>query len=165
MSAVFTPKAGALNLTGNPPQFRRVEVDSLQNLLQKISEHKERYPQKTPIFRGYFAKHKRNVLSPELELSEVFMTGLERAVRPIDLTLRLAPQLEIAITREFIRRAHHYSVVLPERLHYFEWLALMQHHGAPTCFLDWTHSVHVAAPFRAIESSLASRRHAGRLDA
>jgi hypothetical protein len=48
---------------------------------------------------------------------------------------------------EFQRRAHHVlpSAHLPNST--AEWLAMMQHYGAPTRFLDWTRSPFVAAYF------------------
>lgn len=56
------------------------------------------------------------------------------------------------VMREFRRRAHQYVRDLPDIDDDLEWLALMQHHGAPTRLLDWTRSPHVAA-FFAAESS------------
>jgi hypothetical protein len=58
--------------------------------------------------------------------------------------------------REFRRRAHHYSISVPERDDDLEWLALMQHHGAPTRLLDWTRSPQVAAFFAAQSSNSAN---------
>jgi hypothetical protein len=42
---------------------------------------------------------------------------------------------------------------IPEEDNYFEWLALMQHHGAPTRLLDFTWSPYVAA-FFALERAI-----------
>jgi len=59
---------------------------------------------------------------------------------------------EVVLLNNFQRRAHHYINDLPSIDDRLEWLALMQHHGAPTRLLDFTHSFYVAA-FFAIESA------------
>ena len=53
--------------------------------------------------------------------------------------------LEDKIRIEFKRQAHHYLTKTPESE--FEWLALMQHYGAPTRLLDFTKSAWVALFF------------------
>lgn len=64
------------------------------------------------------------------------------------------PQVaEQYIVREFKRRAHHYLRDLPDDEDDLEWLALMQHHGAPTRLLDWTKSAYIAAFFAAESAS------------
>lgn len=60
------------------------------------------------------------------------------------------------VMREFRRRAHHYVKDVPRDDDDLEWLALMQHHGAPTRLLDWTRSAHVAAFFAAQSSNSAN---------
>jgi hypothetical protein len=60
------------------------------------------------------------------------------------------------VEREFRRRAHQYIVGVPSGDDDLEWLALMQHHGAPTRLLDWTRSAHVAAFFAAQSSNLTN---------
>jgi hypothetical protein len=47
----------------------------------------------------------------------------------------------------FQRRAHHYITDPPKFSERLDWLALMQHHGAPTRLLDFTHSFYVASFF------------------
>jgi hypothetical protein len=53
------------------------------------------------------------------------------------------------VMREFRRRVYRYSTSAPQRDDDLEWLALMQHHGAPTRLLDWTRSAQIAAFFAA----------------
>lgn len=60
------------------------------------------------------------------------------------------PQQESRILRIFKRKAHLLMDHLPNENDSFEWLGLMQHHGAPTRLLDFTWSPFVAT-FFAIE--------------
>jgi len=72
---------------------------------------------------------------------------------PLTATIeRFALRPEVAqdyVIREFRRRVHHYSTSAPQCDDDLEWLALMQHHGAPTRLLDWTRSAQIAAFFAA----------------
>ena len=54
---------------------------------------------------------------------------------------------EERIIRIFRRKAHQFLKHIPEEENTFEWLALMQLHGAPTRLLDFTWSPYVAAFF------------------
>ena len=55
--------------------------------------------------------------------------------------------VEIRLSREFRRAYHDYATHIPSQGSVIEWLALMQHHGAPTRLLDFSYSVYVAAYF------------------
>ncbi len=69
--------------------------------------------------------------------------SIERAAR------RYPGTAEDYVESEFKRRAHHYLFDLPDDQDDLEWLALIQHYGAPTRLLDWTRSAYVAAFFAA----------------
>jgi hypothetical protein len=60
---------------------------------------------------------------------------------------------EARILRIFKRKAHQFLERPPEWDDDFQWLALMQHHGAPTRLIDFTWSPYVAA-FFALERAL-----------
>ena len=70
---------------------------------------------------------------------QVYGWGLESS---LDRAAHASNRLEAALYlyRAFKRRAHHYLTNLPHFEDHLEWLALMQHHGAPTRLLDWTRS-------------------------
>lgn len=64
------------------------------------------------------------------------------------------PQQEYRSLRIFRRKAHLLLTRVPNDGDSFQWLALMQHHGAPTRLLDFTWSPYVAA-FFALERATA----------
>ena len=57
--------------------------------------------------------------------------------------------------RIFQRKAIHFLEKVPETADLFRWMAIMQHHGAPTRLLDFTWSPYVAA-FFALESATSN---------
>lgn len=81
----------------------------------------------------------------------------ERTLRPgIERIASKPGRAEDYVEQEFKRRAHHYLSDLPDDEDDLEWVALMQHYGAPTRLLDWTRSAYVAA-FFAAESAVYKR--------
>ena len=71
----------------------------------------------------------------------------ERACKRFGVSKKDKARLETNMIREFKRRLHHYTANIPSNDADDEWLALMQHHGAPTRLLDFTYSHYVAAYF------------------
>jgi hypothetical protein len=70
------------------------------------------------------------------------------------------------ILRAFMRKAHLLLERVPEADNTFEWLGLMQHHGAPTRLIDFTWSPYVAAFFaleRAAEEAAVWALHPARM--
>ncbi|MEX2490476.1 MAG: FRG domain-containing protein [Nitrospirales bacterium] len=74
-------------------------------------------------------------------------TTLERAGRRFSLSPDLLPAAESWLITEFQRHAHRFATGLPEPVDRMRWMALMQHHGAPTRLLDCTYSFYVAMHF------------------
>src|SRR6266511_109532 len=74
-------------------------------------------------------------------------TALARYLRDFGVDPRAWTEQESRILRIFKRKAHQYLHQPPDLDDDFQWLALMQHHGAPTRLLDFTWSPYVAAFF------------------
>lgn len=72
--------------------------------------------------------------------------GLENAIERTDF-IRYYKGIEIDFLSEFQRGARNYLNKDELPGHLIEWLALMQHHGAPTRLLDFTKSPYIAAYF------------------
>lgn len=84
---------------------------------------------------------RRPLLEPALQ------KGLDAADRAYSVSA-----IEGGLLRRFKRQCHHYTLAVPGDENIMEWLALMQHYGAPTRLSDWTYSFWVAV-FFAIEEA------------
>jgi len=76
--------------------------------------------------------------------------GVRDACWNLESTLDRVPwpkkrwKLEAGLVRKFQRHGHLYDTIAPKMSSIMEWLALMQHYGAPTRLLDFTYSFWVA---------------------
>lgn len=74
-------------------------------------------------------------------------TTLERVLADFEVPRENWAKYEQCLLHAFRRKAHKYSLRLPDQDDNLAWLALMRHYGAPTRLLDWTYSFFVAAHF------------------
>jgi hypothetical protein len=81
-------------------------------------------------------------------------SSLSRYFQNFNVAAQAWPGQEDRILRIFKRKAHQFLDKPPDPDDDFQWLALMQHHGAPTRLIDFTWSPYVAA-FFALERTLA----------
>jgi len=88
----------------------------------------------------------------DLETSLDRETVLDCKTENSRTVVRRAAFHEKPLLREFQKRAHQYLSHLPADDQIIDWLALMQHYGAPTRLLDWTRSPYVALYFAVEES-------------
>jgi len=81
-------------------------------------------------------------------------SSLSRYLQNFGVAPSAWPEQENRILRIFKRKAHQFLAAPPDLNDDFQWLALMQHHGAPTRLIDFSWSPYVAA-FFALERTLA----------
>jgi hypothetical protein len=92
----------------------------------------------------FAANHKGWLFRGHRSSSWKLVTSLERASKRCGVS---AVDYERQIWGEFRRHAHSYFPRVPADSCTIEWLALMQHYGAPTRLLDFTYSFWIALFF------------------
>ncbi len=115
----------------NKTEYNVTRVESWEHYLSIISDS----PYQNWAFRG-----QRDAPAP-------LFSALSRYFMAFRVDPRAWPEQEERILRIFKRKAVHFLKNVPDRDDDFEWLALMQDHGAPTRLLDFTWSPYVAAFF------------------
>ena len=118
--------------------YKEVRVKSWEKLKLYSEDHGLGNPGPEEWNRWIFKGHE----STEWELS----TTLERTLcKRFGKGLSDAWRWERCLSREFMRKARGFLPDPPSDTDYMEWLALMQHYGAPTRLHDWTYSFWSAA--------------------
>jgi hypothetical protein len=118
--------------------YRQIRLESWDAFLKLITSR----PYNNWAFRG------------ERDERWPLYSSLSRYLQNFGVSPLAWPEQEARILRIFKRKAHQFLVQPPDPDDDFQWLALMQHHGAPTRLIDFTWSPYVAA-FFALERSLA----------
>lgn len=115
--------------------YTTIKISSWDNL-QREYETRFALRGRRWLFRGHQDTHWD--LKPSLERSACDRVGL---------SLTELPRIERYLLTHFQRNLHRFQERVPASEDHLEWLALMQHHGAPTRLLDWTYSCYIALFF------------------
>ena len=111
--------------------YKQYRLESWDGFLKTITGP----PYSNWAFRGHYKE------------SWPLASALSRYFQDFRIDRRAWPQQEGRILRVFKRKAHQFLAQPPDPADDFQWLAMMQHHGAPTRLLDFTWSPYVAAFF------------------
>jgi len=120
-----------------------MEITSFKQLVE-FQDNLPKNPAGEFKFKWIFRGDKYNENPKE---DDSLKTTLEKAFEQFGVENSDKLRAEKDIIREFQRKIHHYTSNIPPRADIQQWLALMQHHGAPTRLLDWTYSFWVAVHF------------------
>ncbi|MCX6856764.1 MAG: FRG domain-containing protein [Verrucomicrobia bacterium] len=96
------------------------------------------------VFNLPEVKHGSSVFRGHSSADWKLRTSLDREFERCAISSEYYLHKERALLIEFRRRAHLYTHDLPEPDSIVSWLALMQHHGAPTRLLDFSYSFFIA---------------------
>jgi len=106
--------------------------------------------------RGGAGEPNRWIFRGVPNVSYGLLNSLERELSSNPYWATKPAEAERFVIGQYKKSAHHYVSDLPRETPEIEWLALMQHHGAPTRLLDWTRSPYVAL-FFALRGAHSSR--------
>lgn len=119
----------------NKPAARRGRDPEITGIRLKQWEDLNRYARPGWLFRGH------------RKADWVIESSIERCFERENIPTRGRYGLEQELLRDFKRAYHQYAAHVPSEGAVLEWLALMEHHGAPTRCVDFSYSIYVAAYF------------------
>jgi hypothetical protein len=117
-------------------KFEQIDIKEPKDLFDLIGK---RESEKKWIYRG------------QGESSWGLKTSIDRMFEDRSSIGSSKLETEIALLKRFQRESHHYGINNIDLLNIPEWFSLMQHYGAPTRLLDWTHSPWVGLFFAIAE--------------
>jgi hypothetical protein len=136
------------------PFIPELDLSSVSQLVELI----DRYRASDLFFRGQSGAYPN--VTTTLERMRVNEADLEELKDPESWALwpfkgddpshigfGVLPEYEAQLLEDYKERARHFLTDLPDLDDTFFWLAIMQHHGAPTRLLDVTKSIFVALYF------------------
>jgi hypothetical protein len=99
------------------------------------------------VFELDEVKHGPSVFRGHCDSGWELRTSLDREFERLNIGNDYYVHNEHALLSAFRRRAHLYEHRIPKHEDSVSWLAMMQHHGAPTRLLDFTYSFYIACFF------------------
>lgn len=131
--------------------YNRVNVNSWEQL--------QRYSEGRGLGRPGPKKWNRWIFKGHESTRWPLSTTLERTLRErFSRGLSDAWTWERRLSREFMRKARGFLSDPPSDKDFMEWLALMQHYGAPTRLHDWTYSFWTAVLFAMEKANIDGRK-------
>lgn len=118
-------------MTTNTPRYKEISIVSWEQFKKSVA---------SPSYRSWAFRGQSDAKWP-------LYSSLSRYLLSYNIHKDAWSKQENRILRIFRRKAHLFLEHIPEPDDSFQWLALMQHHGAPTRLLDFTWSSYVAAFF------------------
>lgn len=115
----------------SPKYYYEKPCRNFERFLELISGIKDKWW----IFRG------------QTDARRELSSKLERVCQRFNVRPDMRKSVEANMIREFQRRLHQYTSIIPQVNANDEWMSIMQHHGAPTRLIDFSYSPYVAAYF------------------
>src|SRR5438270_10488115 len=109
--------------------YRVIRVESWEAFLEHITQ---------PPYSNWAFRGERDERWP-------LYSSISRYLQNFSVARAAWPEQEARILRIFKRKAHQFLDKPPHADDDFQWLALMQHHGAPTRLIDFSLAPYVAA--------------------
>lgn len=120
-----------MQMTTHKPRYKEITIESWEQFKKTAA---------SPSYRSW-------AFRGQSDATWSLYSSISRYLLSFSIHKDAWSEQEGRILRIFRRKAHLFLEHIPDHDDSFQWLALMQHHGAPTRLLDFTWSSYVAAFF------------------